>query len=304
MCSVFNEDYVRQFTFQSDELVSNSFDIFIRTDSYIAVEQEIQSVVQEINNLFEENEGLENFITNLNELSSAFKLTKTGLSQSSAGMKGLSQGNKLVHIPEGLEAYEPFITSSSSVNWIDWQTKGLDLFSDISACCPFCSSDTLEKKDLIEKVGQEYDKNVIKNLVKIIEVIDKLGGYFTEEAKEKLDTITSLSAGLEAEHVEFLKTIKTQIELLAGRLEQLKALKGFDFKDGEQVKDKLKAYKIDLTFLSELSSETTSTEVEFINGSIDEVVAKARFLQGKIKQQRSGIPLCQDCCHPLKSSNN
>ncbi|PKH62855.1 AAA family ATPase [Shewanella sp. Choline-02u-19] len=287
MC--FNEDYVRQFTFQSDELVSNSFNIFIRTDSYIAVGLEIQAIVKDINNLFEGNEELETFTANLNELSSAFKLTKTGLSQSSLGMKGLSQGNKLKHIPEGLEAYEPFINSSDSVNWIDWQTKGSDQFSAISACCPFCSADTVEKKEQIEKVGQEYDKNVIKNLLKIIEVFDKLEDYFTVEAKEKLNTITSLADGLEAEHVAYLKTVKTQIDLLVGRLEQLKALKGFDFKDDEQVKDKLENYKIDLAFLSELNSETTNFEVESINASIDEVVAKERFLQGKIKQQRSGM---------------
>ncbi|MFT6909008.1 MAG: energy-coupling factor transporter ATP-binding protein EcfA2 [Oleiphilaceae bacterium] len=287
MC--FNEDYVRQFTFQSDELVSNSFDIFIRTDSYIAVEQEIQSVVQDINNLFEGNEELETFTANLKELSSAFKLTKTGLSQSSTGMKGLSQGNKLKHIPKGLEAYGPFISSPTSVSWIDWQTKGLDEFSDISECCPFCSADTVETKEQIKKVGQEYDKNIIKNLVKIIEIIDKLGVYFTEDAKKKLDTITSLPNGLEAEHVAFLKTVKTQIDLLISRLEQLKTLKGFDFKDGELVKDKLVTYKINLSFLSELSSDTTNSEVDSINASIDEVVAKARFLQGKIKQQRSGM---------------
>ncbi|EOA2562754.1 hypothetical protein ACHYSV_002094 [Vibrio vulnificus] len=57
MC--FDEDYVRQFTFQEDELLSNSFDILIRTDGYIAVENEIQQVVQDINNLFDDNAELE-----------------------------------------------------------------------------------------------------------------------------------------------------------------------------------------------------------------------------------------------------
>jgi wobble nucleotide-excising tRNase len=287
MC--FNEAYVRQFTFQSDELISNSFEIFIRTDSYTAIEQEIQSVVQDINNLFEGNESLENFILNLKELSSAFKLTKTGLAQSSSGMKGLSNGNKLQHIPESLKVFEPFINSSANVSWIDWQTKGLDEFSNIAECCPFCSSDTVDKKEQIEKVGQEYDKNVIKNLVKIIEVIAKLGSYFSDEAKEKLDKITSLPSGLEAEHVEYLKMVKTQIDLLLERLDLLKALKGFDFKDGELVNVKLENYKIDLTFLSELGSDKTKLEVDLINTSIDEVVDKAGYLQGKLNQQRSGI---------------
>lgn len=156
----FNEEYVRQFTFQSDELVSNSFDIFIRTDAYIAAEQDINSIVKEISNLFDGNADLDSLIANLSELGSAFTLTKNGLSQNSKGMKGLSQGNKVRYIPEGLEAYRPFINSEINVNWIDWQTKGATQFMEVADCCPFCTSDTVAHRDKIVRVSQEYDKNV------------------------------------------------------------------------------------------------------------------------------------------------
>ncbi|OEE60785.1 AAA family ATPase [Enterovibrio norvegicus] len=284
MC--FNEEYVRQFTFQSDELVSNSFDIFIRTDAYNLVEKEIEDIVKEINGLFDGNESLEAFISNLNELGAAFTLTKSGISQKSAGMKGLSQGNKLLHIPEGLEIYKPFISSSHNVAWIDWQTKGAQQFSELSDCCPYCSSDTKNKKEQIAKVGEEYDKNVVKNLVKIIDVVTKLGDYFTEEARQKLTDITVLPRGLEPEHVDYLKQIKTQIDRLCDRLVKLKTLKGFDFKRDESVREQLNAYKIDLAFLTELNSDATRQEIDTINSSIDEVVIKAGQLQGKLNQQR------------------
>ncbi|KMJ03133.1 hypothetical protein SN03_04955, partial [Serratia marcescens] len=39
MC--FDEKYVSQFTFQPDELISNSFDIFIKTEAYNQTEREI-----------------------------------------------------------------------------------------------------------------------------------------------------------------------------------------------------------------------------------------------------------------------
>ncbi len=285
----FNEEYVRQFTFQSDELVSNSFDIFIRTEAYISAEQEINSIVQEINNLFDDNADLDSLIANLSELGSAFTLTKSGLSQSSKGMKGLSQGNKVRHIPEGLEAYRPFINSAANVNWIDWQTKGATQFMGVADCCPFCTSDTVAHRDKIVRVSQEYDKNVITNLVKIIDVIEKLGNYFTDDSKAVLDIITSLPGGLEAEHIEFLKTIKTRIDLLLGRLEKLKKLKGFDFKQGERVREKLAEYKIDLTFLPELNSPDTNKQIIAINASIDEVIGRAGQLQGMLNQQRAGM---------------
>ncbi|WOQ88336.1 hypothetical protein R4536_14105 [Vibrio cholerae] len=154
---------------------------------------------------------------------------------------------------------------------------------------PYCSSDTTDKKEQITKVGEEYDKNVIKNLVKIIDVINKLGDYFTEEAKQKLTDITLLPNGLEPEHIDYLKQIKTQIDRLFDRLVKLKALKGFDFKKDELVRDQLNAYKIDLTYLTELNSDATKQVIDTINNSIDEVVLKASQLQGKLNQQRGAM---------------
>ncbi|MBL2646849.1 hypothetical protein ELK48_28885, partial [Klebsiella pneumoniae] len=64
--------------------------------------------------------------------------TSSGISRSSTGMRGLSGGNKIHHIPAGLENYQPYIRSERRVEWIDWQTKGLE-FSPLSdGCCPFC----------------------------------------------------------------------------------------------------------------------------------------------------------------------
>ncbi|MCR3922070.1 MAG: AAA family ATPase, partial [Firmicutes bacterium] len=208
MC--FNEDYVHQFVFQQDELISNSFDIFIRTESYKVIDQKIESLVSEIKEIFSNNQELENLISTLKELGGAFKLTKSGLSKSSAGMKGLSGGNKIKHIPPGLEPYQPFIQSQNSVGWIDWQIKGCD-YSDLADSCPFCTSNTVEKKDQIKKVSQEYDKNSIKNLIAIISVIERLGEYFSDDAKSKLSTITRLKDGIEKEHEAFIVSVKTQI---------------------------------------------------------------------------------------------
>jgi hypothetical protein len=126
-------------------------------------------------------------------------LSKSGLSKLSTGMKGLSAGNKIQHVPTGLESYTPFIQCQNSVGWIDWQTKGYE-FAELSDNCPFCTSHAADKKDQIKKVGQEYDKNTIKNLIGIIAVIKKLGDYFSDEAKGKLTAITVLKDGIEKEH--------------------------------------------------------------------------------------------------------
>ena len=180
MC--FNEEYVSQFVFKPNELLSNSFDIFIRTDAYKQKEQEIKELVRNITQLFSGNEELESLIATLKEMGNAFKLSKTGLDKKSTGMKGLSVGNKIHHVPSGLESYTLFIQSQNSVGWIDWQTKGYE-FVELSDNCPFCTSHAADKRDQIKKVGQEYDKNIIKNLIAIIDVIEKLGDFFLMKPK-------------------------------------------------------------------------------------------------------------------------
>ena len=286
MC--FNEEYVSQFVFKPNELLSNSFDILIRTDAYKQRALEIEELVRSITQQFSGNPELETLIANLKEMGDAFKLSKSGLSKASTGMKGLSAGNKIKHVPAGLESYTQFIQGQNSVGWIDWQTNGYE-FVELSDICPFCTSHAADKKDQIKKVGQEYDKNTIKNLIGIIAVIDKLGDYFSDEAKGKLTAITVLKDGIEKEHEAFLATVKTQIDTFTEKLEKLRTLSVFQFKDGEKVAEKLPAYKLDLQFFSELKSNRMQDAIAPINASIDSVIEQAGQLQGKVNQQRSEI---------------
>lgn len=283
MC--FNEAYVSQFVFKPEELLSNSFDILIKTDSYRQKEQEIEDLVAEIKKLFVNNPNLEKLIATLKEMGDAFKLTKSGISKASSGMKGLSGGNKIHHIPEGLELYKPFIQSTQSVGWVEWQTNGYD-YAELSDNCPFCTSNAVDKRERIKKVGQEYDKTTIKNLVAIISVIQSLGDYFSDAAREKLSTITTLKDGLEKEHEDFLLNIKNQIDSFVGKLEKLRTLSGFQFKDGEKVAEVLPSFKIDLSFIEKLNSKVTQEAIRPINDSIEEMIKTAGQLQGKIVQQR------------------
>lgn len=284
MC--FNEEYVSQFVFKPDELLSNSFEIFIRTDAYKQREQEIEELVSNIKQLFSGNQELESLIATLKEMGNAFKLSKTGLDKKSTGMKGLSVGNKVHHIPPGLESYTPFIQSQNSVGWIDWQTNGYK-FTELSDNCPFCTSHAADKRDQIKRVGQEYDKNIIKNLITLIDIIVKLGDYFSDKAKHTLTTITTLKDGLEKEHESFLATVKKRIDDFTEKLEKLRTLSAFQFEDGEKVAEKLLAYKLDLQYFSELESIKMQEAIDPINASIDAVIEQAGQLQGKINQQRS-----------------
>ncbi|HAS1942845.1 AAA family ATPase [Enterobacter asburiae] len=287
MC--FNEEYVGQFTFQPDELISNSFNILIRNEAYAEREREIEEMTQTIRAVFTDHTELNSLIDHLQELSSAFKLTSSGISRSSTGMKGLSGGNKIQHIPAGLENYQPYIRSERRVEWIDWQTRGLE-FSPLSeGCCPFCTGDTRVNEAQIRRVSEEYDKTTIKNLTAIIKLVENLGSYLTEDAKKRLLGITMLQNGPEAEHIEYLVALKRQTDTLTEKLTALRSLNAFSLQEHQNVRDLLTAKLIDLRFFPDLQCELTQGVTDRLNAALQRLINLAGPLQGSINQHRDSM---------------
>lgn len=289
MC--FNEEYVSQFTFCQDELVANSFDILIKTEAYVRTEQEIESIISTIRQVFTEHPELEHLLNGLSSLSSAFKVTAaSSLSKQTKGMKALSAGNKIHHIPAGLEPYRAFITSNKSVQWIAWQTKGLAEFGEVAgACCPYCTRDTSIQQKQIQQVGKEYDQAVIKNLMELVNIISRLGVYLTDSAQSLLKEITTQQSGLEPEHETYLITLKSQTDDLITKLNSLKTLSGFSFAEEVNVAASLASYRLNLDFFTQLQSEETYRITNALNKSLDSLIARAGPLQGKLNQQRDKV---------------
>lgn len=81
---IFNEEYLNQFTYRKDELVANSFEIFIKTPDYANSVERIGLILEEIKKVFSENAELDLIISDFESLSKSFATTQTGLSKSSA----------------------------------------------------------------------------------------------------------------------------------------------------------------------------------------------------------------------------
>jgi hypothetical protein len=75
---VFDDDYIQQFVFQKDEVLKNSFDIFIKTPEYLAAMDAIDSLLSGIKQALTNNAEIEQTITDLKELRDAFGKSKPG----------------------------------------------------------------------------------------------------------------------------------------------------------------------------------------------------------------------------------
>lgn len=284
---VFNEDYVNQYVFLPDELLKNSFEIFIHDNQYDVGIKEINTLIKSIAETFEDNDELDILLNNLNELGGCFG-TARGIAKSSSFYKGIGIGNKVTNIPKGLEDYKDYIQHKENVKWLKWQMTGCD-FLDISSSCPYCTTEIEEKKQMILTVKEEFDSKLIQHLNKVIDVVERLSSYFNVETYKKIIAITKSITGYKKEHESFLLEIREQISILQTKLINVKALNFGVLKDFDKVIEEINKYKVDLSYLSHLNSEETSSKINIINKTLDEILIKAGELQGKVNQQKKHI---------------
>ena len=287
---VFNEDYVNQYEFQKNELIQNTFEVFIKTQEYEDLQLKIDELLKETKNVFINNEDIESLLKVLNDFFDSYKATKSGKHSNNGSFgKGLAKGNKISNIPNGLEVYKPYIQSTMNINWLTWQTKGVD-FLEIGDICPFCSGENIEqKKELIEKVGKEYEKTYLDHLTKVLNMLSILEDFVSDEAYQKVQEIKKNVAGITDEQEAFISNINIQISTLKRKLEKLKNLGYQEFKDVKNCKEELEKSKIDLSFISYLQAEKTVNQVNTINNSIDNLITRYIDLNKAISKERQLI---------------
>lgn len=288
---VFDDSYISQFVFQRDEVIKNSFDIFIKTDNFKAAMQEIEGLLAGIKSAFDSNEALSSAISDLKEVRDAFGVTKSGaLSKSSKGYKAFGSGNKIEHIPIKLKPFEAFIKSEQPASWIAWQAKG-NTFLDLSDNCPYCASDLKEpeKKETARQVAEEYDSKTIEHLNSLQAIISRLGKYFEQSCRESLENITKSKIELSPEETNFLSALRGDVETLIAKLEGLRSISFFALRDATKIEDEIAKLRVDLGLLAKLNSADTKAVVDPINEKLQELTSKVGELKGKINKHKRQI---------------
>lgn len=286
--AVFDESYVNQYVFLEDELVKNSFDIFIKTANYERQLAEIDGLVANIRTIFDVNPELESLIADMSEFVSSFGNARAGIANNSTLVKGLGNGNLIQNIPQGLEDYSAFLTNDINSKWLKWQSDGRT-YMDIGTKCPFCAGELEPQREKIERVKTEYDAKTIEHLSKILSLFERLGHYFSVDTNARIREITSSVNGLSDEQKNYLVGIKHDVEVFLSKLQSLKRM-GFDsLKDIDRLADALDGYKIDMQYIVHLNTEFTVQKVEIINTSVEQLRTVIGSLQGAVNRQKYEI---------------
>lgn len=285
---VFDEHYVSQFAFQPDEVVKNSFEIFINTPEYRAGIEQLEAIFEKLKNAFMEDKVLEQLIASFTELRDAFTVTKSGtISKTSKGFKAIGAGGKLANIPTPLLGYEDFLHSNNPAGWLSWQSKGKD-YLEVSDNCPFCSAPGVNK-GLALDVSQEYESAAVKNMSALRGVIDGLARFFVPERLEQLRKITTSLADPSPEQTQFLANLRGQVETLLDKFTALKNLSFNSLRDEPDIDRALRSLKIELDLLDAFNHEGTQSVVGALNDELDHVAEKITDIKRRIGIQNTQV---------------
>ncbi|UUY03018.1 AAA family ATPase [Svornostia abyssi] len=285
---VFDEHYVSQFVFQPDEVVKNSFEIFINTPEYQAGIEELETIFEDLKKVFLENAALDDVIASFTELRNAFTITKSGeIAKTSKGFKALGMGGKLAKIPEPLLGFEKFINSDDPAGWLSWQSKGKS-YLELSDNCPFCSVPEVDKKTAVH-VSEQYESAAVKNMRALRLVIEKLAGFFVPERLEQLRKITTSLDDLSPEQNQFLASLRGQVETLLNKFTALKNLSFASLRDETDVDKALQSLKIELDLLDALDSAETQGVVGKMNAQLDDVAEQINEIKKRVGIQKAQV---------------
>lgn len=288
--SIFDEEYLRQYTFQKDEILANSFEIFIKNAEYEKNMEQIEIILSHVKTTFSNNEELSNLIFQFQKFINDFGKASGGYSKSGGIGKGLALGNKIEHIPLGLQKYSKFIKSSNNIDWIRWQSGGAE-FLEVDEVCPYCTKNlSLTEKDTVQKVSQEYNSNYLNKIKATIETFDVISEFLIEETKESLLTLSKSAMELTAAQINFLKEIKAQSETILNQLVEIKNLDFNTLKNENEIQKKIMALKIQLELTTHFKSEKSEIKIEQpINHSLSKLESELGKLTGKINIQKDRI---------------
>ena len=161
---VFNEDFVNQFVFLEEDIIQNSFEVFLKTPKYDEQKEKLDRRLETLHQIFMDNQEITTLKSLLQSISSKFTLTERGGIKKSGVYKSLLSKQNLYNIPVELDGYKPFISNTDiNIAWIEWKNKGDDY--DISGCCPYCTEkinrdDHNKRKAVFQNTYKKTDSKI------------------------------------------------------------------------------------------------------------------------------------------------
>ena len=285
---LFNESYVNNIVFQENEVIPNSFEVFIKTPEYEAKQALINERLKKIRVDVSRNEDLQQIVTVGRYVLSKFSMTLSGNLKQTGVMKSLMQSESPFKLPEKLTKFQPLM-DDYTVNWVGWKHEGSNY--DGNDICPFCTSGLSEEYESEKSLfTSSYTKSNVKNMLDILSNFRSVEQFMEESAKEKLRQCLE---GLQNENETKLWVSKfySELSFLVNGITNLEEFNSYQVRtdDISKLGDQLKRLVIDISALNIFSNKRVHDAVDLVNRSIKTVQVETESLKRDIGELTSFI---------------
>lgn len=267
---IYNEDYVNQYLFISqDNIHENSFEVFAKVPEYDTKIAEINEKLDKVKTIINSNEKIDELISIYNQIDKEIKINSNNKLGNSGVVKSLSNGNKIVNIPEEIKKYSPFLQSALKIKWYDWYTKGFEFYEEH---CPFC---TTEIKNLVKEknlVDNLFVKTDVTHISTTSELVEKLSNFTNSKKDELLKSILNDPKKISDESKKELLEFKLEFTKIVEKLQFLKNLSYLSINKLDDVEKILNELRFDFNSIIYFNSDSMKKIFEEINNSIDAVL--------------------------------
>lgn len=301
----FNDDYMKQYIFQKNDLIKGTFEVFIKTQEYNELKEAIDSELERIRMVAEDKPKLGEIAGVLESLCQLIVINKDGktISRKTSGVKSLLDDSKsaIFNPPEELKVFRPFFNDADPDDWVSWKFKGINTFGD-KGLCPFCAEkETEEKKQITQLFKNTFDELSISYTNKIRNYLMSISEFL--DPNKLNDLLELLNPGSDRSVLE-MQLIKLQAEAsyLNNRFKTVSSFNGFtinrsnmiefeqQFRDMVIAENALDFFKTDKFIIEVSDLNNQINNVITMIGKLKAEVAKfSKYLQGRIKSKTDDI---------------
>lgn len=289
---VFNEDYINQFLFDSNDLLKNSHQLLVTTTpNFKETEEEIKKLLLDMQKSISSNKELTLQIAELEKFESSLIRKNDGtLDGKCRFMKGFKEGNKLSNIPEESVVYKNLVMDS---NWIVW-FKGGRIFQESlnNNSCPYCGSDL--NQSILKRINitdKNYDKIQIQHLSTSLKTISEIELLMREKDLKEVRKITSTTEVLTKDQQIYMVGLKQDANTLIHKLKTIRDLNYHYFKNIElnNLENELSELLINPTFYNSFDSKFLQRISLSINETIEKTIKNIAPIKRKIGEHNALI---------------
>ena len=111
----FNSSFVNNIVFNGDEVINNSFEVFIKSDKYDEKRKNILNELKSLNTETIADENTKKLIDILSQLEPRLKLKTSGDVYQTSDFKSILKKQNIYQIPDELKNYEVFLTDKEKI---------------------------------------------------------------------------------------------------------------------------------------------------------------------------------------------